>query len=277
MSDVAQYSHHLPKCLSPTSLSPLATGNANDDCYPQEESFADEAGLKNYSIFAAVIFVVFFSFCLVFALSFYLFGFGFNVIADDDDAETKPKLEEDEREHDIRGGQTKEEDEDKETRPEEDDMYALTLSKICKDSVYSYLVTDKPLGWLLVFATLGIQIGILAFFIIASEANLQDDKIDIEFTWKCPRDSVMCDDRADLTKAGWVIFVVLMIAFLAKDFINGSKLIYYSSKSATSGWCWRRVRCFLGGASLFSITAFALYVSSCYNDVHHHPLNLHKL
>ncbi len=224
-------------------------GNANDDCYPQEDTFAAEAGLKNYSVFSAVIFVVFVAFCLVFALSFYLFGFGFMAA----EVEMKPKLNED-----IRGGQR---EEDKEKMPEENDAYALTLGKICKDSVYSYLVTDKPLGWLTAFATLIIQVLILGFFVIASEVKLQDDKIDIEFTWKCPRDSFKCDDKADLTNAGWAIFVVLMIAFLAKDFINGSKLIYYSSKNATSGWCWRRVRCFLGGMCLFSITAFALFVS----------------
>ena len=45
---------------------------------------------------------------------------------------------------------------------EEGDTYAL--SKIGKGSVYSYFVTDKPIGWLVAFATLGIQIGILAFF-----------------------------------------------------------------------------------------------------------------
>eukprot|EP00985_Skeletonema_marinoi_P022693 scaffold14622_cov86-Skeletonema_marinoi.AAC.7 len=85
-------------------------------------------------------------------------------------------------------------------------------------------VTHKPIGWLVAFATLGIQIGILAFFVMASEAsNLQDDKIDIEFTWKCPRDSDACKHKADWTKAGWVIFCLLMVAFLAKDMINGCK------------------------------------------------------
>ena len=213
-------------------ISLLATiGNANDDCYPQEDTFAKEAGLKNYSIFATVLFVVFIVLCFVFAISIYLFCFGFIAA----EVESKPKLNEEE--------------------------YASTLRKICKDSVYSYLVTDKPLGWLTAFATLGIQVGILGFFIIASEANLQNDKIDIEFTWKCPRDADVCDDKADLTNTGWAMFVLLMIAFLAKDFINGSKLLYHSSKVSHSGWSWRRFRCFLGGTSLFSITAFALYVS----------------
>ncbi|KAK1744106.1 leucine-rich repeat protein [Skeletonema marinoi] len=144
--------------------------------------------------------------------------------------------------------------------PDEDDTYAL--SRIGKESVYSYFVTEEPIGWLAAFATLVIQIGILAFFVMASEPKLQKDTIDIQFTWKCPRDSDVCDDKADLTKAGWAIFSLLMIAFLAKDIINGCKLIYFSSKVSTLG---ARIRYLIAGMGLCSITAFALYVSCCYH------------
>jgi len=140
---------------------------------------------------------------------------------------------------------------------EEADKYAL--SKIGKKSMYSYFVKDKFAGYLLAFATLGIQIAILVFFIIASEANLQDDRIDIQFTWKCPPDSDVCKDKADLTDAGWAIFCLLMIAFLAKDMISGTKLIYYSSK--TGHRIGSRIRYFIGGVCLCSVTLFALYVS----------------
>ena len=158
------------------------------------------------------------------------------------------------------------------TRSEEarkkDDEYAL--SRIGKDSVYSYIVTDKHLGWLGAFVTLGIQIFILVFFVIASEAKLQDDKIDIEFTYKCPRDAEECRDTADLSKAGWFVFVVLMIAFLAKDMINGIKLIYHSSRNRHS--LGSRIRYLIGGIGLCSITLFALYVSR-FNDFISHSSN----
>ena len=137
------------------------------------------------------------------------------------------------------------------------DMYAL--SKIGKDSVYSYFVTDKVLGWLVAFATLGIQVGLLFVFVVASEVKLQDDKIDIQFTWKCPRDSDVCKNTADLAEAGWFIFAMLMIANLAKDMISGSKLIYHSSKVRHP--LGSRIRYFIGGTLLCSITLFALYVS----------------
>ena len=146
-----------------------------------------------------------------------------------------------------------------ETRIKENDMYAL--SKIGKDSVYSYFVTDKVFGWFIASATLVIQVGILVFFILASEANLQNDRTDIQFTWHCPRDTDACNNRTDLTKFGWAIYYVLMIAFLSKDMINGSKLIYHSAKITHSFKS--RIRYFFGGTCLCLITLFALYVSCC--------------
>ncbi len=152
----------------------------------------------------------------------------------------------------------------RERRIEDDDKYAL--SRIGKDSVYSYFVTDKALGWVVAFATLGIQVAILIFFVNASEAKLQEDTIDIQFTWKCPRDSDECRNTADLKRIGWFIFSMLLIAHLGKDSINGSKLIYHSSRIRhTLG---SRVRYFIGGIGLCSITLFAIYVSCC-NGVSH--------
>eukprot|EP00985_Skeletonema_marinoi_P007392 scaffold3237_cov148-Skeletonema_marinoi.AAC.1 len=97
-----------------------------------------------------------------------------------------------------------------ETRIKELDIYAL--SKIGKDSVYSYFVTDKVFGWIAALITLGIQFGIFVFFIHAAEANLQDNRTDIQFTWKCPRDTDVCSNKADLTDAGWAIYCVLMVS-----------------------------------------------------------------
>ena len=138
---------------------------------------------------------------------------------------------------------------------------SLATRELCRDVDQHLSLEIYFFGWMTAFVTLGIQIGILAFFVMASEAKLQEDTIDIQFTWKCPRDSDVCDDKADLTKAGWIIFSLLMIAFLAKDIINGCKLIYFSSKVGTLG---ARIRYFIAGMGLFSITLFAFYVSCCY-------------
>mmetsp|Transcript_12360 Transcript_12360/g.18402 ORF Transcript_12360/g.18402 Transcript_12360/m.18402 type:complete len:192 (-) Transcript_12360:90-665(-) len=54
-----------------------------------------------------------------------------------------------------------------------------------------------------------------------------------------------------------------MFAKLGKDFISGCKLIYHSAKITHSFKS--RIRYFVGGTCLCSITLFALYVSTVYN------------
>ena len=146
-----------------------------------------------------------------------------------------------------------------ETRIKENDMYAL--SKIGKDSVYSYIVTDKVYGWFIALATIGIQVGILIFFMNSAEASLQNNSTAVQFTWLCPRDTDVCKDTSNLTDFGWICFSVLMFAKLGKDFISGCKLIYHSAKITHSFKS--RIRYFVGGTCLCSITLFALYVSCC--------------
>ena len=207
-------------------------GNANEDCYPQEKTRVEEWGF-NYGTFVAVLFAGFVALCGVIVLSVYLFS--------------KRKQ---------RGNAATR---STERRLEEDEKYAL--SRIGKDSVYSYFVTQKRRGWIVAFGTVAVQVALLVFFIIASEANLQDDNTDIQFTWKCPRDSDACDDKSDLTDAGWVIFSLLMVAHLSKDMINGFQLIYHSSKVRHPRGA--RIRYFSSGVCLCCITLFALYVSCC--------------
>ena len=221
-------------------------GNANEDCYPQEDTRVAEWGL-NYGTFAGVLFAGFIVLCCVVVLCLYLFS--------------------------KRKNRGKALTMSMDMRLKRDDLYAL--STIGKNSVYSYFVTNQVVGWLTAVTTLGLQVGILAVFVMASEANLQDDTIDIQFTWKCPRDSDVCEDKGDLTKTGWAIFSVLMTAYLAKDVISGSKLIYHSSKSRHP--LRSRIRYFIGGLGLCSITLFAFYVSCCILYVISSSLLLHPI
>jgi hypothetical protein len=187
-------------------------------------------GLEGYTEFAAVCFACFFIVCCMVVLLLYVVD-----------------------RHRKRGSASAPVMEQK----RRDEEYAL--GKIGKNSVYSYFVTNSKFGWLAALTTVVIQIGILVFFIVASKANLQNDTIDIQFTWKCPRDTDVCENKADLTDAGWFIFFVLMTAFLAKDIISGSKLIYHSAKIRHDRHS--RIRYFCGGMILCSITLVALYVS----------------
>ena len=231
-------------------------GNANEDCYPQEDTQVEEWGFNTYGTFAALLIPCFIVFCCMGVVSLCLFR------------EYKNKN----RENTLTMSQSQDQAQAPQTQEntsaDENDKSAL--KRIGKDSVYSYIVIEKAFGgWLVAFATLAIQVIILIFFVNASEADLQDDKIDIQFTWKCPRDSAVCRNTADLNNIGWFIFCMLMIAHLAKDLVNGFKLMYYSSRVENSCWSWTRFRYIIGGIGLCSITLFAIYVSCCRNDVCH--------
>ena len=205
----------------------LTLGNAHDDCYPQQET-----KLKDYGAFSGVLAVFFVVFCCMATLLLYVIGrykdSGTNLTRS---TRRRMRLK--------------------------DDIYAL--SAIGNDSVYKYFVGDNIFGWIAALSTIGVQIWILTVFIKASEVNLQDDKIDLQFTWKCPRDTDTCENKGDLDGTGWAIFCVLMVAFLAKDLISGAKLIAHSAKHRHSRMS--RLRYFVGGICLGWITVFILYVS----------------
>lgn len=222
----------------------IILGNANEDCYPQAETKVAKMGMWNYTIFAdvvgdytifaALLFVCIFVFCCMVVLIFHLI----------DRRKKRGRVLTRSLERRLR-----------------DDKYAL--SAIGGDSVYTYFVTDSVFGWLAALVTIGTQIWILYVFIKVSEVNLQDDNIDIQFTWKCPRDTDMCKNKGDLDRTGWAIFGILMTAFLLKDLIGGSKLIYHSAKIRHSRKS--RIRYFVGGMCLISITLFILYVRCCFS------------
>eukprot|EP00984_Skeletonema_dohrnii_P001022 scaffold323_cov74-Skeletonema_dohrnii-CCMP3373.AAC.6 len=153
--------------------------NAHDDCYPQQETKVSKSGLKDYGAFSGVLAVFFVVLCCMVTLLLYVIG----------------------RYKDSGTNLTKS------TRRRmrlKDDIYAL--SAIGNDSVYKYFVGDNIFGWIAALSTIGVQIWILTVFIKASEVNLQDDKIDIQFTWKCPRDTDTCENKGDLDGTGWAIF-----------------------------------------------------------------------
>lgn len=196
-------------------------GNADEDCYPQEKI--------PFNIWGIGIISCFIVFCAVVARSLY---FHHKCVKR---RETIVRL------------------------PTGDDDYALGY--IGKDSVFSYFVTDNYFGWMIALATLLVQFIILFVFVLASEANLQKSTIDVHFTWQCPRDTDVCDNESELNYLGWIMFSLVMVGFLAKDLINGSRLIYHSTKLRHNRKS--RIRYFVGGTSLCLITVFAIYVRDC--------------
>mmetsp|Transcript_6577 Transcript_6577/g.14322 ORF Transcript_6577/g.14322 Transcript_6577/m.14322 type:complete len:334 (+) Transcript_6577:748-1749(+) len=142
-----------------------------------------------------------------------------------------------------------------------DEKYAL--SAIGEDSAYKFFQGKSWFGWMIYLATVGVQIWLLFIFVTAADIDLADETSALVYTWKCPRDRVECEFKGDLTLQGWVLFFILMVAYLMKDFVNGSKLVVLSAKERHVRDA--RVRYFVGGTVLTAVTLFTLGVSVIYN------------
>ena len=142
-----------------------------------------------------------------------------------------------------------------------DTKYAIETVGV--GSVYSFLMSSSVGGWVIALVTIGLQTYMLWPFILAADFDLANDNSDLVYTWKCNRDSIICEDKNDLSTYGWVVFGVLMAAFLFKDIFSGAKMIVLAGKRRHSTR--RRVKFFIGGTCLVSITLFILYVSAIYN------------
>jgi len=103
----------------------------------------------------------------------------------------------------------------------------------------------------------------LLIFVDAAEIDLSSDNVDLKYSWRCPRDQVECEDKADLNWRGWTVFGVLMGTHLLKDIINGLKMNILSSKNRHNRH--DRIRFFCGGFLLSSVALFTMYVSIIYN------------
>ncbi|KAL7541121.1 hypothetical protein ACHAXR_011494, partial [Thalassiosira sp. AJA248-18] len=126
------------------------------------------------------------------------------------------------------------------------------LDNIGIESVYQFFLSNSWLGWTITLSTMAVQ------------PNASDEKTDLVFTWKCPRDTAECDDRDDLDWEGWTVFAILMFIHLSRDVISGFKLIMLSTKSGHK--LHRRLRYFIGGMLLNVVTLFTLFASILYNQ-----------
>jgi len=131
------------------------------------------------------------------------------------------------------------------------------------ESVYRFFLGKSWLGRIIALATMGAQISLLFIFVEGVEIDLSSDNVSLVYDWKCHRDQMDCTETADKTWEGWGAFVILMIAYLLKDLINGMKLIVLSQTIRED---YRdKVRFFVGGVLLTAVTSFTLFVSSIYN------------
>merc|ERR1712032_355741 len=129
---------------------------------------------------------------------------------------------------------------------------------------YQFFLGKSVVGWVIAMATMFAQLWMNYLFVQASEVDLSDDRSDLAYTWMCPRDADECEDTGDLSHRGWVALGILLVTHVMKDIINGSKLVVLSGKQRNV--IQTRVRFFVGGTLLATLSLFTFYTSIIYND-----------
>jgi len=132
-------------------------------------------------------------------------------------------------------------------------------------SVYSFLLGDSLVGWLISLVTLALQVFILSIFIQASRIDPSDDSNDFTYSWRCPRNSIDCKFDSDIGPQGWVAFSLIISSYLMTDLVNGLKLLGIFTMMDDAPL--KRCQCFFSGLFLFLITFLTLYTSIMYNMV----------
>lgn len=124
------------------------------------------------------------------------------------------------------------------------------------DSVYQFVLSHSVPAWIIMIATILIQLAIFALFL---NASIFDSEIsDWVYSWRCPRNTEACNDDNLVDNYGWVVWALLVFTSVLQDLANGIKLMNLAASR-------KSVHCFCGSFLLLSITVLAIYTSAVYN------------
>ena len=124
------------------------------------------------------------------------------------------------------------------------------------DSVYCLILSKNLKAWFIYACTLLLQTGIFVMFLIASSFNFEET--DWRYTFRCLSNEETCEDTSSTTLTGWVFFGIVVVAFLAVDFVLGYHQITLSIQRSCP-------QLFFSGMGMLYITTLALFTSVAYN------------
>jgi len=130
------------------------------------------------------------------------------------------------------------------------------VAAIGEESVYILFLTNTRSAWGLAFICSLFQIGILFLFLEA--VNIQKEGNDWEYTLECPPYDLKCEDEKVISFYGFVLFYIVMGAWVLKDVVASSKLFVLSIKCRSWDYLFSSV-------VLFGITFLIIWTSVHYN------------
>ena len=93
------------------------------------------------------------------------------------------------------------------------------------NNIYSFLLGDSLVGWLISLTTLALQVFIFSIFIQASDIDHSDDSGEFTYSWECCHNSINYKSDSDIDWQGWVVFALIISSHLMTDFVNGLNLL----------------------------------------------------
>jgi len=126
-----------------------------------------------------------------------------------------------------------------------------------EDSVYKFLLTDDKIGWFVALLAGAVHIAVISLFVMSSDFN--SGRTDTEYAFTCSRYESSCESDKTDGLMGWIIFAILLITFLSKDFVDGIMMAY-------EGVTRRDIKGSFAGAFVTFLTVSSAMISYIYNE-----------
>jgi len=131
-----------------------------------------------------------------------------------------------------------------------------SLSIYNEDSVYCLIFSKDRWALLIYFAVAIIQA--LLFLMFLNTSDINDEATDWEYTFRCPDNSLECNNGNNTTKLGWILFFIVTIIFLGSDFVDSIFQLAAAVKTFDLVF-------FISGTIRMLLCLLALYTSFQYN------------
>ena len=126
-----------------------------------------------------------------------------------------------------------------------------------EDSVYKFLLTDDKIGWFVALLAGAMHLAVISLFVISSDFN--SGRTDTEYSYTCSRYDSNCESDKTDNHTGWIIFTILLLTFLSKDFVDGIMMAY-------EGVTRRDIKGSFAGAFVIFLTVSSAMISYIYNE-----------
>merc|ERR1712176_1642294 len=123
-------------------------------------------------------------------------------------------------------------------------------------SIYKFFLVKDFAAIFIAFASMAFHFLILILFL--NSADYRSGDTEASFGYTCPRNSLECSTASRVTSVGFALFTMIVIAFLAKDFIDGILMVYECIRKPNK-------RGIFAGTTVVFITSYSFCVSYIYN------------